>query len=174
LQPSGERAKYIYSSRSPKIANDRSPYHTLSSYSEIDYGIACYRPQSMKPKTRDNLIYVSVALLAAVGVAVPIFNAVIHDREIPEFPRFKVWLIASSLLIAWWPFKDRRRFNIGAGATACWMVAAIIFNLACNLILNHLNPNCSLILQSALFGVESALFFLLMEATASSKKSQPR
>jgi peptidoglycan/LPS O-acetylase OafA/YrhL len=110
----------------------------------------------MKPKTRDNLIYVSVALLAVAGIAVPIFNAVIHDREIPEFPRFKVWLIASSLLIAWWPFKDRKRLGIGSVTTAFWMLAAIIFNVLCNLVLYHLNPDSLLIFQSVLLELNQA------------------
>jgi hypothetical protein len=81
----------------------------------------------MKPKTRDNLIYLAIGLSIAGVVAGLFFYADSHG-QVPVFPsRFKVRLVTTMLLVAYFVARAARRVNSTlAGVAVCVLVAGLL------------------------------------------------
>jgi hypothetical protein len=63
----------------------------------------------MNDKTRDNLLYLGIALgVAAIGLA-PLIYAIIRGGGIPEFPLKPAWLIGSTAILIAYLIQDLKR-----------------------------------------------------------------
>ncbi len=88
----------------------------------------------MKPKTRDNLIYLVVGLSIAGLLAARIFYAVSHDRVIGMFPlsKFAFRTVTSTLVVGYLVGREVRK----VGATLADMVLCVVVAGALQLVIS--------------------------------------
>jgi hypothetical protein len=68
----------------------------------------------MNNKTRDNLLYLGIALGVAAVILGPLVYAISRGRDIPHFPVKPAWLVISTVVLVAYVIQNlrRRRFGI--------------------------------------------------------------
>ncbi|MHB8607388.1 MAG: hypothetical protein ACYDCG_03675 [Candidatus Acidiferrales bacterium] len=66
----------------------------------------------MNETTKNNLLYIGIALPIAAIILGPLIYAISHDRDIPEFPLKPAWLIISTVVIIAYMVQDLRRRRV--------------------------------------------------------------
>lgn len=63
----------------------------------------------LNAKTKDNLVYIGIALGIAAILLGPLIYAIIHGTDIPEFPLKRAWLTISTVVLVAYVIQDMTR-----------------------------------------------------------------
>ena len=66
----------------------------------------------MNETTKNNLLYIGIALGIAAIILGPLIYAISQDRDIPEFPLKTAWLIGSTVVLIAYMVQDLRRRRV--------------------------------------------------------------
>lgn len=86
---------------------------------------------TLKPKTRDNLIYLAVGIVAVVAITVPMFIADSRGREMRVSPNINFWfrVISSPLVVCYFQLREGTRLRVKRIELTGWVLVSIIMYL---------------------------------------------
>ena len=81
----------------------------------------------MKPKTRDNIIYLAVGLGIAAFLAQQVFYAADHGQAIAHLSGFAVRIVGSTLVVGYFVGREVRKVGATiAGVILCVVIAGVL------------------------------------------------